>query len=219
MAQSVLALAYAFGAVAPTLAQDAAPPTTAKWRPKGGHFTQSPGKGFAEACGEFGDLIVGLREKDISSPASWELHRVRKLTDTGPGAIRIDMTCSDYNLAEDLKKPEETEFKEIVLLKKIDDKSMLVRKSAGWKIQGPGMEGCIIVSKEAQQMFREAEAKSKVDAEQMEAALKAAWQPRDGVYASAGADFDDALPEIGRRRHPGRRIRPAIALLSRSGAA
>ncbi len=39
--------------------------------------------------------------------------------------------------------------------------------------------------------IRESKAKSKTEAEQKEAALKAAWQPRDGAYASPGADFDD----------------------------
>lgn len=193
LAQSTLVLALAFGAVAPTLAQDAAPPAEAKWRPKEGTYA-SPGKGFAEACGEFGDLVVRLREKDISGH-EWGC-KVRKLTDTAPGAIRIDLTCSDYNLAEDLKKPEGAEFKEIILLKKIDDKSMLVRKTLDGKFRDPEWKA-VYCSKEAQQIFREAEAKNKADAAKMGAALKAAWQPRDGVYASDGADFDDRCMKSG----------------------
>ena len=192
-AQSALALGCTFVAVAPALAQDAAPSTTVKWRPKEGTYA-SPGKGFAEACGEFGDLIVGLREKDISGH-EWSC-RVRKLTDTAPGAISIDMTCSDYNLAEDLKKPEETEFKEIMLLKKIDDKSMLVRKTADGKFKDPEWKA-VYCSKEAQQMFRDSTAQNQAKIEQEKAAAKTAWQPRDGVYASAGADFEDRCMKSG----------------------
>ena len=193
LAQSTLVLALAFGAVAPTLAQDAAPLAEAKWRPKEGTYA-SPGKGFAEACGEFGDLIVGLREKDISGH-EWSC-KVRKLTDTAPGAIRIDMTCSDYNLAEDLKKPEETEFKEIVLLKKIDDKTMLVRKTLDGKFKDPEWKA-VYCPKDAQQMFRDSTAQNRAKIEQDKAAAKTAWQPRDGVYASAGADFDDRCLKSG----------------------
>ncbi len=193
MAQSAAVLACTFGAVAPTPAQDAAPPAEAKWRPKEGTYA-SPGKGFAEACGESGDLIIGLREKDISGH-EWGC-TVRKLTDTAPGAFRIDMTCSDNNLAEDLNKPEGAKFKEIILLKKIDDRSMLVRKTLDGKFRDPEWKA-VYCPKDAQQMFRDSVAQNQARIEQDKAAAKTAWQPRDGVYASAGADFDDRCMKSG----------------------
>jgi hypothetical protein len=179
--------------VTPTLAQDAALPVTAKWRPKDGTYA-SPGKWFAGVCGEFGDLNVELHEKGISGH-EWGC-KVRKLTDTGPGAIRIDMTCNDYNLAEDLKKPEETEFKEVMLLKKIDDKSMLARKTVDGKFKDPEWKA-VYCPKEAQQMYRDSTAENQAKIEQDKAAAKTAWQPRDGVYASAGTDFEDRCMKSG----------------------
>jgi hypothetical protein len=192
-AQSALLLAYAFVAIGPTLAQDAAQPATAKWRPKEGTYA-SPGKGFAEACGEFGDLNVELREKSVSGH-EWGC-KVGKLTDTGPGAIRLDMTCSDLNLTEFLKRPEEAEFKEVLLLKKIDDKSMSARKTLDGKFKDPEWKA-VYCPKEAQQMYRDTTAKNQAKIEQETAAAKTAWQPRDGVYASAGADFDDRCLKSG----------------------
>ena len=183
---SAVAAASLAGTMAPILAQDVAPPTK-KWRPQEGTYA-SPGKGFTEACGEFGDLIIGLRNKSVSG-REWGC-KVNKLTETGPDAIRLDMTCSDYNLAEGLKKPEDTKFKEVVLLKKIDDNSMRVRKTVDGKFTDPEWKAAYC-SREAQQMYRDAGVKSEADTEQRKAAQQAAWRPRDDVYARPGDDFDD----------------------------
>jgi hypothetical protein len=161
-AQSIFAFAYVLSTITPTLAQDNAKPTTGKWRPMEGTYA-SPGKGFVEACGEFGDLIVQLRDKEISGH-EWGC-KVRKLTDTGPDAIRINMTCGDLNLAENLKPPEGKKFSEVILLKKIDDKSMLVRKTLDGKFKDPEWKA-VYCPKESQQMYRDATAKSKAEAEQ-----------------------------------------------------
>lgn len=193
LAQSAVALACALGAVAPAFAQDAARRAIAKWRPTEGTYA-IPGKGFTEACGEFGDLAIALRKKSVSGH-EWGCD-VRKLTDTGPDSIRIEMTCFDYNLAEDLNKPEGTEFKEVILLGKVDGKSISVRKTVDGKFKDPEWKA-VYCPKEAQQMYRDSGAENKANAEQKEAALKAAWQPRDGVYASAGADFDDRCMKSG----------------------
>jgi len=189
-AHVILSLAFIFPMSEPTrtLAQDAQKsPVQGKWRPKDGLYA-SPGKGFAGICQESGDLILGLRENDISGH-EWGC-RVRKVTDTAPDAIRIDMTCSDYNLAEDLKKPEDTEFKEVMLLKKVDDKSMLVRKTVDRKFKDPEWKA-VYCPKVAQQLYRDGIAENRAKREQEKAAAKTTWQPHDGVYASPGADFDD----------------------------
>lgn len=154
-------LACAMCAPMPAQTQNAKPAAD-KWRPEEGTYA-SPGKGFAEACGEFGDLAIALREKEISGH-EWGC-RVRKLTDTASTSIRIEMTCSDYNLAEDLKKPEDTEFKEVILLKKIDGNSISVRKTLDGKFKDPEWKA-VYCPKEAQQMYRDATAKSKAEAEQ-----------------------------------------------------
>jgi hypothetical protein len=51
--------------------------------------------------------------------------------------------------------------------------------------------------KGAQQLYRGSTAKNQAQIELEKAAAKAAWQPRDGVYASAGADFDDRCLKSG----------------------
>jgi hypothetical protein len=190
---SAVAFACAFGTISPTLAQDVTPPITAKWRPKDGIYVVA-GKNIAERCGDSTEFYVDLREKSVGGN-EWSC-KVGKLTDAGPGAIRLDLTCSDYNLAEFLKKPEDTEFKEVMLLKKVDDKSTLVRKTLDGKFKDPEWKA-VYCPRDAQQMYRDAEAKSNAEAEQREAAQKTAWQPRDGVYASAGADFDDRCMKSG----------------------
>ncbi len=189
-AHVILSLAFVFPMSEPTLAQaqDASKSAVqGKWRPKDGLYA-SPGKGFAGICQESGDLIVGLRENDISGH-EWSC-RVRKLTDIAASAIRIDITCSDYNLAEDLKKSEDTEFKEVMVLKKVDDKSMLVRKTVDGKFKDPEWKA-VYCPKVAQQMYRDTTAENRAKSEQEKAAAKTAWRPRDGTYANLGADFDD----------------------------
>ncbi len=46
-------------------------------------------------------------------------------------------------------------------------------------------------------MYRDATAENRAKSEQEKPAAKTAWQPRDGVYASAGADFDDRCMKSG----------------------
>lgn len=162
LAQSAVALACAFGAVAPAPAQDgAAQRTVARWRPTEGTYA-SPGKGFVETCGEFGDLAIALRKKTVSGH-EWGC-KVNKLSDTNSDAIRIDMTCSDLNLAEDLKKPEDAQFREVILLKKIDGNSMSVRKTVDGKFKDPEWKA-VYCPEKAQQMYRDAEATSKAEPE------------------------------------------------------
>ena len=203
-----LAFACPINAATSALAQDARP-AVKKWRPHEGTYAV-PGEGFVETCGEFGDLIVRLREKEISGH-EWSC-KVGKLTDTGPGAIKIQMTCDDYNLAEDLKKPEGTRFKEIIVLKKIDENSISGRKTVDGKFKDPEFKA-VYCPEEAQQMYRDA-GKKDAEGEQTESGQKlsafeikrgavqyqlrtAQWHPRDGVYASPGADFNDRCTRSG----------------------
>ena len=196
-AQSALVLAYAFGTVAPTLAQDAAPPTTAKWRPKNGIYALS-GKDFAKRCETSSDFSVDLVEKRITGD-EWSCE-VKKLTDTGPNAVRFDLSCSDENLEAAIPNPnpdsDEMKFAETMTFRKIDEKSVFIRKSQNGKINFPESKVGYCPPK-AQRAYLEDKAKSKADAEQKDAAQKAAWQPRDGVYASPGADFDDRCMKSG----------------------
>jgi hypothetical protein len=146
----------------PALAQDAAAPATPKWRPKAGVYAV-PGKDFEEACGEFQGFIVELAENAISG-SEWNC-KVSRLTDTAPGAIRLDMTCDDYNLAGSLNEPEDKIFKEVMLLKKVDEKRIVFRKTVNGKFKYPEYPASYCPP-DAQRAYLESKAQSKAEAEQ-----------------------------------------------------
>src|SRR5262249_892774 len=117
-----LALCCLFIPVETASAQDKAKTTTDKWRPKDGIYGE-PKRDSEDQCPEASTLTIELAEKSVSG-YEWGC-KINKLTDTAPGAIKLDMTCYDYNLAESLyprdPKVEEKQFKEVMLLKRIDD--------------------------------------------------------------------------------------------------
>jgi hypothetical protein len=119
------------------------------------------------------------------------------LTDTAPGAIRLDMRCYDYNLALSINGRDpsayERKFKEIMLLRKIDGKSVFVRKGQNGKFKGPDWRASYC-SEDAQRLHAEATARDKAEAEQKAADEKLSlnpWRPQDGIYATRGTNFED----------------------------
>jgi hypothetical protein len=188
------ALALLSSAVTTAFAQDSTKSAGEKWRPKGGLYA-TPGADFRSRCGEYGDIIIELGEKSISGN-EWSCD-ITKLTDTAPGAIRLDMTCNDYNLAEFINSkdpnPYERKFKEIVLLRRIDGKSVFVRKSQNGKFKGPDWRASYC-PEDAQRLHAEATARDKAEAEQKAAEERLRlnpWRPKDGIYAAWGANFED----------------------------
>ena len=110
--------------------QDAVKSSTQKWRPKNGVYGE-PGKNFDNQCVESIGYLIELDEKRISGN-EWGCD-VTKLVDIGSSAIKLNMTCDNYNLAGDLKLPESTRFKEILLLRKIDEGTIFARQSTNGK--------------------------------------------------------------------------------------
>jgi hypothetical protein len=104
-------------------------------------------------------LCVELAERTISG-YEWNC-KVTRLTDTGPGTIRLDMTCDDYNLAAFLKEPDEKIFKEVMLLKKIDEKRIVFRKTLNGKFMDPDYPASYCPAN-AQRAYLESKARSKV---------------------------------------------------------
>lgn len=174
------------------LAQDDAKPAAEKWRPRDGLYA-GPGKGFIEQCGEFGDVILELGKREISGN-EWNC-KVTRVTDTAPDAVKLDMTCDDYNLAEFIDNhdpnPYDRKFKEIMLLRKIDEKSIFVRKTANGEFKYPEWRAAYC-PKDAQGAYAESLARSRA-----EVAMQRIWRPRDGVYARPGADFGDRCLKSG----------------------
>lgn len=141
VAHMVFGLACVMALAIPAVAQVNIKPGIEKWQPKDGLYA-NPGKDFDGICGEYGDIIIELAEKSVSGH-EWDC-KVTNRTDTAPDAIKLNMTCSDYNLAGTLfpkdPKNEGKQFKEVLVLKKINKQSMLVRKTLNGKFTGAGRQ-------------------------------------------------------------------------------
>jgi hypothetical protein len=181
----------------PVLAQAPASPTFDQWRPKDGVYAV-PGKEFQSSCDERYDMTIGLRGKSVGG-YEWTCE-VKTLTDLSPGSLKLEMICDDYNLAQHLdpRDPnwETRKFKEVMVIKRIDDATISVQKSLNGKLKGAPWREAYCPA-ETQRAYEEAgreakeQAKQKADEQaKQDRALKAA-HPRDGVYAAAGSDFED----------------------------
>ncbi len=125
-------------------AQEGPKSVSGNWRPKDGTYAK-PGPNFKARCGEYGDTQIGWNDKSISGGE--EGCTIAKLTDTAPGSIRLDVVCFSAERGEE-------NYKEIMLLKKIDEKTIFVRETQEGKFTRPGgrMAYC---PDEQQRMYRE----------------------------------------------------------------
>lgn len=174
-------------------AQERPAPAFDKWRPKAGAYAAA-GKNFQSSCDEGDDLTIDLDEKSVSGP-EWGC-AVRKIVDLVPGSLKVEMICSDYNLAQNLnprdRNWENRQFNEVMFIKRVDEATIAVQKSLNGKLKDRPWRGAYCPL-ETQRALAEATLRAKVEAKQkaeQEQALKSA-HPRDGVYAAAGADFDE----------------------------
>jgi hypothetical protein len=160
---AVLGASLLVGATTAAFAQGSPKPATERWRPKNGLYDE-PGAALSKACIESDAVEIDI-SKNYVSGNEWSC-KITKLTDTGPGAIRLNMTCSDYNLGLSINDPDpyEREFKEIMLLRKIDEKSMFVRKTLNGKFKGDWRAA--YCPEETQRMYIELRAANKAEAEQ-----------------------------------------------------
>jgi hypothetical protein len=198
--QAAVAVSCLLSAITSLSAQDSLKSATEKWRPRDGLYA-SPGKNFDSWCGEYGDLNIQLSEKSISGH-EWGCE-INRLSETAADAIKLDMTCHDLNLAESLRRPdrnpEDRTFKEVIFLKRIDDKALFVRKTLNGKFKGPSWQADYCPDG-AQQMYievqkrAEAEARYKVPEQLLNPKQ---WRPKDGIYATPGADFNDRCTKSG----------------------
>ena len=166
VAQVAFGLVCLIALAKPALAQVNIKPGIENWHPKDGLYA-NPGKDFDSICGEYGDIIVGLAEKSVGGH-EWDC-KVTKRTDTAPDAIKLNMTCSDYNLAATLfprdPKSEEKLFKEVLVLKKMSKRSMFVRKTLNGKFTGAGWQADYC-PENWQRSYIESRARAKTEAEQ-----------------------------------------------------
>lgn len=200
IAALVVSVVCMFAGPTPCLSQESAKGTTEKWRPKDGLYA-SPDKNLEMRCGEFGELAISLSEKSVSGN-EWSC-RITRLTDTTPSSVKIDMTCYDYNLALSLDERDpnayERKFKEIMLLKRVNDTSMSVRKTLNGQFKGPSWQADYCPEDVQREHIEQAthaveEAKYKIP-EQLSRPNQ--WRPKDGIYASTGPDFGDRCAKSG----------------------
>ena len=121
---------------------------------------------------------------------------VKRINDLGPGSLKFEMICDDYNLAQNVnpRDPnwENRQFNEIMFVKRIDAVTISVQKSLNGKLKDRPWREAYCPLK-TQRSLAEATLRAKVEAKQkadLEQALKDAY-PRDGVYAAAGPDFEE----------------------------
>jgi hypothetical protein len=143
--QITFAVAYLLGVAAPVFAQESAKPATEKWRPKDGLYAGSTH--FNDKCQDAPDLFLELAKKSISAGGE-EQCKIVKLTDTKPGAITLDATCTDID--------SETPYKKIILLKKMDGQTIFWQATADAKLKfaHPGVQ-VFYCPEEAQRMYIE----------------------------------------------------------------
>lgn len=163
-------------------AQEGPKTASDRWRPKDGVYA-APGKDFRSSCDERNDITIDLRGKSVDG-YEWGCN-VRKIIDLSPGSLKLEMICSDYNLAQDLEPRdpnwETRKFKEVMFIKRIDGATISVQKSLNGKLKGPPWREAYCPL-ETQRALAETGQRAQVEANA---------HPQDGVYAAAGADFED----------------------------
>ncbi|MBR0756578.1 hypothetical protein JQ604_30740 [Bradyrhizobium jicamae] len=171
-------------------------PAAEKWRPTDGLYGD-PKTASEEQCPEAGILTIELAEKSVSG-YEWGC-KINRITDVTPTAIKLEMTCSDYNLAETLypkdPKAEERTFKETMILSKRSDQSISVRKTVNGKFKGAAWRAdfCPV---ELQRTYAENKVTAKREAAEKDY-MRNPWRPKPGVYAAQGATFSERCANAG----------------------
>lgn len=92
------------------------------WRPKDGVYAVT-GRGFNDRCLEFGDTSIDWKNNSINGGE--EECKINRTTDTAPGELRLDLTCTD------IERP--TPHTEIIQLKKINETTLFLRETQNGK--------------------------------------------------------------------------------------
>jgi hypothetical protein len=89
--------------------------------------------------------------------------KIRKLTDTGPGAIRLDLVCEDYDTVGDVDsnpdpkkrtlKETVTQRNEIMTLRKVNDQTLLSNATQNGKFEGPEQRSTYCLEKWQRSFF------------------------------------------------------------------
>lgn len=185
-----LALTCLLSSAVTTFAQGTAMPAPERWQPKDGIYA-SPGKDFEGDCDEIHYIEIELADKSVSGN-EWSC-KITRRTDTAADSVRLDMTCYDYNLTQTLypKDPNarERKVKEVMLLKRLDNGAISIRKTVNNKFKYPSWRADYCPERvQRTRLEGMAEAKLKAAQEEM---MRNPWRPKVGVYAAPGANFSE----------------------------
>jgi hypothetical protein len=125
--------------------------------------------------------------------------KIKSLTDSPDRTIRLNMDCYDLNLAEGLNRPEDKHFKEIMILKRINDQALSVRKTLNGRFNGSAWQSNYCPD-EAQLVHAEQQARDRATTEYKipeQLVSPNQWRPKDGIYAGVGPDFNDRCAKSG----------------------
>lgn len=172
------------------VAQGTAVPATERWLPKDGIYA-SPGKDFEANCEEAHYIEIELSRNSVSGN-EWSCE-ITKRTNTAADAIRLDMTCYDYNLTQTLypKDPNagERKINEVMLLKRLDNGAVSIRKTVNNKFTDSSWRADYCPER-VQRTRLESIAEAKLKAAR-EKVMRNPWRPKVGVYAAPGANFGE----------------------------
>ena len=184
LASLAFILALICSAAMPAMAQEVTKPIPRSmpegWHPKDGIYAYR-GKDFDVRCRDFGDLSIELARSRIMG---YEVScKVTKRARIAPETLEIGLLCGDLNLAAHLNEPEEREFKEVMLLKKMSEATISVHKTVNGKFADPSAQA-IYCPDQAQHKYKEMKRREQ-EARKAEAAAKKTsekWIPKDGIY-------------------------------------
>lgn len=125
---SALTLTCLICTPAPTFAQKAE-----KWRPKDGLYIEA-GTEFTGPCEGAAPFLIELSKKSVKISES-ETCKITKFTDTAPGALRLNMICNESEIDGDDDPGQD--YKEIMTLRRVDEKSFFMRMSSKGKFARP----------------------------------------------------------------------------------
>jgi hypothetical protein len=170
-------------------AQEKPKPAPAKWRPKNGSYTRTDME-FTGPCEDTAPFLLELNKKRFVVDERWGCE-ITKITDIAPGALRLTMTCNETEIAGD---DDGKDYKEVMTLRKISDTSFNMQLTNKGKFNGPPWRVNYCEGVRERDAAAAEEARRKPVKDEINGA---AWSPRDGIYATPGADFDDRCTKSG----------------------
>jgi hypothetical protein len=127
------AMACLVGTSTLALAQEHTKPIVQKkWRPKDGGYIDANWE-LNGPCDDAAPYLLDLSKKRFVVDELWGC-KITKITDTAPGALRLDMICDEVEIKGD---DEGKDYKEVMILRRVDDDSLFVRLTKKGKFTEP----------------------------------------------------------------------------------